>query len=189
MHHITKRVAISLFAILAFALFTAESCNEGAGEQVRRDSVDLRNEVFAAAELKFPSPRPVNFPAREALVEYTNRQDRPNHPYYVYLLGENGNVINYFVSKTLPVNNCAFLSSTEDVEDYGQTDLITTAPSLDGIFYGGAGASAACDGLIIFDQVTDAMLIVYGGRTIVSDMPLKLDLKPIQIEVVGGSSP
>lgn len=188
MHRITKPIGVIFLAIFAFVILGV-ACSDTAGDQARADSVDARNDSFARAEALYPIPITTNFPAREALVEYTIRQDRPNHPYYVYILGENGSITHYFVSKTLPVNVCAFLSSTEDVRTSSNGNLKMTAPSLDGIFYGGAGASAACDGLILFDQATDAMFVVYGPGTIISDAPLKLDLKPVQIEIVGGSSP
>lgn len=172
--------AISILIVVAFAMI-AVACSQTDGQRTREESIDVRNEVFEAAQLRFPEPRSENFPAREALVEYAVRQDRLDTPYFVYVLGVNGNIINYFVSRTLPVNVCAFLSSTEDIRTSSNGNLITTAPSLDGIFYGGSGASADCKGVIIFDQVTDAMLIISGPGMIVSDQPLDLDLEPVKI--------
>lgn len=140
MHRFTTAIVL----LLTVAAVLAVACTEETGGDNRKEAVESRNRVYDRAESAVPAYEPSAFPGREALNEYTKRHARPNHPYYVYILGENGNVINYFVSKTLPVNQCAFLSSTEDVRDDEQGNLVLTAPSLDGIFYGGSGASAAC---------------------------------------------
>lgn len=149
----------------------------------RRESINFRDQNFARAEAKYPLPSQQNFPLRELLVEYTKRQDMVNHPWYTYILGENGNVVSYFVSTTMPLNACAFLSSTEDVYDSSYGNLALTAPSLDGIFYGGSGASVACTGWIVKDAATNAMGIIYGDKLLVFDQPLLLEAEPVRIQI------
>ena len=181
----SRKLAFRILAIAALMIFSGAliACDEASkGKEAREESVAFRDDTFERAEAAVPPHRSVNFPAREALNEFSKRQDRPNHPYYVYFIASTGNVVQFFTSQTVPVNVCAFLSSTQDVRDYGEQDLILIAPSLDGIFYGGAGASASCDGLIIFDQVTDGMVIIYPGdmAVTVSDVPMELDLEPVR---------
>jgi len=168
-----------LFVGLSFLLM-ASSCGDKAS---RESSVDFRDQNFARAEAKYPLPAQENFPLRGLLKEYTERQDLVNHPWFAYYMGENGNVVWYFVSETLPVNVCAFLSSTEDVRDDNDGNLILTAPSLDGIFYGGAGASAACTSVIVKDAATKAMGLIPSDKLLIFDQPLLLEAEPVRIHI------
>ena len=174
---------IIVFALGLFALaLTTAAC----GSEVktsREQSVDFRYQNFGRAEAKHPLPAQQNFPLRELLVEYTKRQDLINHPWYIYILGENLNVGMYFVSTTMPLNACAFLSSTEEVKYSTGGNLVLTAPSLDGIYYGGSGASAVCTGWIVKDAATNAMGIIYGDKLLVFDQPLIFEAEPVRIQI------
>jgi len=170
-------------ALAALLLLTTISCSENSKSATQRnESVRTRTEVFGAAEAKFPIPRPKNFPLREALVRFTEREDLLDHPWYVYIIADTGNILGYYVAKQVPVNSCTFLSSTENVRDDDDGNLILTAPSLDGIYYGGGGASAGCDEWFFFDGATDAMIKIRGVKFFVADQPLKLEAEPILVE-------
>ncbi len=174
-------LTLGLFAGLSLLLIAAKCDSD---KEARRESVEFRDQNFARAEAKYPLPAQQNFPLRGLLREYTQRQDLVNHPWFAYYVGENGNVVWYFVSETLPVNICAFLSSTEDVKfDRNGGNIILTAPSLDGIFYGGAGASAACTSVIVKDAATGAMGTIPGDKLLVFDQPLLLDAEPVRIQI------
>ena len=170
--------------LLAFALFalfiaTAVGCTtEDQSVKNRKDAVEQRNEVFARARAMAPEPALSNFPTRKALVEFTERQDMLDHPWYVYILSDTGNAIGYYVAKTRPVNSCNFLSSTEDIRSNG---VVATAPSLDGIYYGGSGASAGCDEWFFFDSATNALIEIRGVKFFTADQPLRLEAEPIQV--------
>ena len=174
-----------LLAVLAFMLLGTACIDEGtpSGEESRDEAISSRWKNFERAEALHPAPMQENFPLRELLVEYTQRQDLINHPWYIYVLGENGNAVLYFVSTTIPVNVCAFLSSTEDIKKSQWGNMILTAPSLDGIYYGGAGASSPCNGWIVKDAATDAMGIIYGDKLLVFDQPLILNTEPVRIQI------
>ena len=151
--------------------------NQSAGDQ-RARSIETRAQMFARAEAAFPIPYNANFPLRGVLVDYTRRQDLLNHPWYTYILADTGAVTHYFVSTTVPVNSCAFLSSTED---WVGSAVVLTAPSLDGIYYGGSGASAACNGWVFVDAATGAMGLVFGTKILTFDAPLILETEPLLI--------
>ena len=172
-------LVLGLLAGLSLLLI-ATSCGE---PDARDQSISFRDQNLALADAKFPLPILQNFPARGLLKEFTERQDLVNHPWFAYYMGENGNVVWYFVSETLPVNVCAFLSSTEDVRDDNDGNLILTAASLDGIFYGGAGASAACTSVIVKDAATGAIGTIPGDKLIVFDQPLLLEAEPIRLHI------
>lgn len=176
------RKLVSLFFILSFSLaFVACIPNDKEATQ-RKKSIEERVETLAKAEKVIPVPSLENFPIREALVEYTKRQDMVNHPWYTYLLGDNGNYIGYYVTRTGPISTCNFLGSTEIVDSTQNGKVVLTAPSLDGIFYGGSGASATC-GFFFFDYTTNALAVISPGQKFLTfDAPLALEVKPIPIQ-------
>ena len=176
-----KQVIIAL-ALLGLALGSFACGPKPTPTQQREASVKARTEVFANAEAIAPLPQPQNFPLRQALVEFTLREDLINHPWYTYILGQNGNVVGYYVTKTVPISTCNFLSSTEVVDSTNNGKVVLTAPSLDGIYYGGAGASANC-GFFFFDYATNAMISLSPGVLFFSsDQPLRLEAAPILVE-------
>ena len=166
--------------LIVLVLIAAGGC--AVGQKNRRTATQFREEVFAEARARLPEPRVQNFPLRQALIKFTEREDLINHPWYVYILGMNGNVIGYYVAQTVPVNSCTFLSSTEIVATGG---AVVTAPSLDGIFYGGGGAAAGCDEWFFFDAETDAMIKIRGVFFYVADQPLRLQAEPILVAPAG----
>lgn len=173
---------LALIPLMLVAMVVLVGCDESQEAKQRNASVSKRGQAFARAERKFPLPQTTNFPLREALVKMTEREDLPNHPWYVYLIADTGNTIGYYVAQHSPVNSCAFLSSTEDVETAYEGTIVLTAPSLDGIFYGGAGSSSNCDSWFFFDAATDAMVRIRGMDFYVSEAPLNLDAKAIKVE-------
>lgn len=181
---------LAILGLLLFtALATASSCDETdnaerMSDKDRQTSINLRAEQFRSAEQAIPIRPNVNFPRRAALEEYNHRTDRVGTPYYVYILGDNGNIIGYYVATTDPINACDFLASTEDVETQYEGTIVLTAPSLDGIYYGGAGASSGCDEWIFFDASTNAMIKIRGVKFFVADEPLALEADPILVAPV-----
>jgi hypothetical protein len=173
---------IPLILLAMLVLMGGSSCGESEEGKQRNASISQRGKAFSRAEKRFPLPQTVNFPLREALVKMTQREDLPNHPWYVYLIADTGNTIGYYVAQHSPVNSCSFLSSTEDVETAYEGTIVLTAPSLDGIFYGGGGSSANCDSWFFFDAATDAMVRIRGMDFYVSEAPLNLDAKAIKVE-------
>ena len=184
------RIKIILLGALFLIATASLSCTqEGLGEHQRQTAVLTREQAFARAQAQIPQPIPQNFLARKMLAKYVERQDVPDHPFYVYILGQTGNIVGYYVAQAAPVNVCAFLSSTEKISHETSPGLLITAPSLDGIFYGGSGASSGCDGWFIFDAATDALVIVYGSNMFVADQPLRLEAKPITINALPSGKP
>ena len=174
---IAKKSLLVLLILLPMVVLMAASC-QTSQEVQRQESINDRADMFARAEAKIPVPVTVNFPERALLAEYTKRQDLLNHPWYTYILSDNGTITAYFVSTTLPVSTSAFLSSTEDVS-YG---VVLSAPSLDGIYYGGAGGVTGNNGWIFIDAATGAMGVVYGANILTFDAPLILQTEPMLIQ-------
>jgi hypothetical protein len=177
---------ILLVIILALVAVLGFGCEKSVVDQQRDESVAGRVENMERAEALYPSPENENFPLRALLVEYTKRQDLVNHPWYTYIMSDTGAITHYFVSTTIPVSTNAFLGSTEVLHDGGsESDTILTAPSLDGIYYGGAGSVTGSNGWIFIDAATGAMGIAYGQKILTFDSPLILETEPQLITIKG----
>jgi hypothetical protein len=162
---------LAVTAVLGVVLLAA--CGPS---QPQQKNIEQRQTTFEHAEDLFPQPVPENFPLREALVKFTERQDMLNHPWYIYILGMGGEYVGYYVGQTYPQNACNFLSSTEQIVWESTADPVVQAPSLDGVFYGGGGAASACDVYFFFDTTTDAMHTFKAPMWFATDQPLDLDL-------------
>jgi hypothetical protein len=175
-------VAVTSFIVV----FLLSACTDEAQKQdkSRRDAVASREDVFDRAEAVHPVPTNLsNFPMREVLAKMTLRQDEVNHPWYIYIMGMNGEPIGYYVGQTYPVNACNFLSDSTRFVDLpdGQWG-VTTAPSYDGVFYGGGGAASNCNGYVFFDVTTNAMHTFVAPMWVASDRPMNLDVPRLGTE-------
>ena len=179
-----KLIVATLLAMVALAALCVGCRGDGdQAAQLREESVGARTEMMARAEALYPTPMTQNFPLRALLVEYTERCDQVNHPWYTYIMSDTGAITHYFVSTTIPVSTNAFLGSTEDIRDDSDGNLILTAPSLDGIYYGGGGSVTASNGWIFIDAATGAMGVVYGCNVMTYEAPLILETEPVLITI------
>jgi len=182
-----------LLVILVMAIVTVSTigCTDSDTKSVdsqdqRAASVQERANIFNRAQEMYPVPEVHYFLAREMLVKYVQRQDVPDHPFYIYVMTDIGTILGYYVAQSAPVSVNAFLSSTEDIYgdnwgEGGEGMITTTAPSIDGIYYGGAGSSAGNNAWFFFDAATDALIMLYDTKMFVSDQPLNIDAPMISI--------
>ena len=159
---------------VAVAGCSFSNADQKANEQ-REDAIQQRADIFARAQAAIPVPQVTHFLARQTLAKYVERQDVPSHLFYIYVLSDFGTCMGYYVAQSAPVNVNAFLSSTESVYDNSNGIAVTTAPSIDGIFYGGSGSSQGGDNWFFFDSESDALVMLYGLKMFVSDQPLNID--------------
>lgn len=181
--------ACTVIFLLGLSIFITGCIGDDTGDKQRDESVDFRWQAHERAREKYGMPNVQNFPLYQLLKEYTEKADLLNHPWYTYIYSDDGRVTHYFVSTTVPVNSCAFLGSTEDVETKHEGTIVLTAPSLDGIFYGGAGAASACNGWIFKDAATGALGLIFGTKIQSYEAPLILETEPVLIRVCRPNSP
>lgn len=150
-------VALAAFCMVAL---TAGDCDgkDDTSKDLRHQSTDIRWDRNEMAIDRWGYPATVNFPLFKVIYDMTLREDMMNHPWYLYVITELGTYTGYYIATTPPVNACVFLSSTEEVRSGEHGSVVLTVPSLDGVFYGGGGASGACDAWVFFDYTTGAMI-------------------------------
>lgn len=171
---------VTLGTLCVFSALLQSGCNEVSSRERGRiyvDNVYIREKVFQQAQTLYPIPIPSDFPLRKDLVEFTLQEARPG-PWYVYIQTDSGSYSAYYVAKNKPQNSCNFLSETKTIYNGVERD----APSLDGIYYGGTGASGACDAWFWFDASTNA-LIETRFKTTVSNQPLAIDVPEIKVKI------
>lgn len=176
---IERAVSVSLLALVVVLLGAGVAMSGGIGglnpSNNRKQAVESRNDSFNAAKALYPDPKLSNYPLRKTLIDMTQREDLLHHPWYVYVLGDNGNMLGYYVAKAVPINACDFLSSTEDVYN-GVVKM--QSPSYDGIYYG----NTDCNVWVFEDAATNAVIKLGGIKFYVADQPLKIEAAAIKVE-------
>jgi len=180
-----KIIFIGILIIMVGLILACDDKNNDLTRQ-RNESVEQRVDTMDRAEALLPVPHTQNFPLRQLLIEYTIQSDLVNHPWYTYIMSDNGQITHYFVSTTVPVSTNAFLGSTESIYRSDDGTVILTAPSLDGIYYGGGGSISSLNGWIFKDASSGAIGIVYGMKIFTSEAPLILETEPMLLQVSTG---
>lgn len=178
MHKLTK--AVLLAAALATMALIGAGCgghNGASANEQRQQAIKLRANTYARAAAQIPNPIVTNFPRRQTLVDAVKRQSLPNHPWYVYILGQNGNIVNYFVAKSVPVNDCDYLAAAQQINDQYEGPVVVDSPSMEGIYQ----SSSGCNTLTFFDLSTGAEIQVSSTQSFVTDRPLRVEAEAIKV--------
>ncbi len=174
-----KKIIIAS-AITAIGMSLA-ACKVEGESSTRAQGEKEQEAIMERATNRVPTYIPRNFLTRETVNKWMKRMDVPDKTFYVYLLGDNGNQLGYYVAQTRPINECTLLTppDRENVYSAGSTGLttsVTAAPSLDGV-YGKGG----CESYFFFEASTDAYIETHGMDFFVADQPLNLDAEPITV--------
>lgn len=143
------------------------------GNETRASGEAARDDIAARASKAVPVPHISNFQNRKAIAEYMKRMDDPNKTFYVYLLGYNGRVIGYYVTRTHPVSVCELMTPPEEeVSVLGSgANPLGSAPTLNGTYGSGNGA---CGHYYAFTADTDT-LVEFSTHFFISDAPLNIE--------------
>lgn len=176
-------------ASMAASLVLLAGCDpspQSAADQARQKNLEAQGDIISRATTSVPVPRVNNFLARENLAEYMRRMDDPAKTWYIYVLGDNGAQLGYYVASTYPQSVCTFMTPPEDIREMrvgggsGPNPVaVVTSPALDGIYYKGGG----CETVFFFDAESSAMVMLTGMNIWASDIPLDLDAPRISVAV------
>jgi hypothetical protein len=176
-----KRNILVLMALVAL-VGTLIACSSLPQQPSSRTAaLEAQETIAERASRAVEIPQPNNFLTRKTVAKWVDRQDIPERPYYVYLLGDNGTFIGYYVAQSRPVNTCTFLTPPDRVVGGKFNDspmTVVQSPALDGVYYGSGGS---CDQWFFFDAATDAMIEITGFKVFTSDQPLLVDAEPLRV--------
>lgn len=176
---VNKKSLIVGTVVASIMLMGASSCvKEDSQSQGRK----TQEEIMKRAQQSVPVPQVENFRTRKAVAEWMERMDTPDKVFYIYLLGNNGQKIGYYIGQTRPISVCSFMTPTEREIGVGGSGAnpLGQAPALDGVWYGGGG----CDQYFFFDAETDALHSIGGINYLVSDQPLEVDVEPLSVTTI-----
>lgn len=167
---------IRLLLISLCAAVALTGCKVEAGS--RTQNMQAQQALMSRATAAVPVPQINNFLAREAVAKQVKRLDEKGKLFYVYILGQNGQQVGYYVSNTRPVSTCTLLTPSQELVYSGNsTYQAMGAPSLGGVYGFGGG----CNSHFFFDAATDAYLEISGLPFFVADQPLAVDADPIKV--------
>lgn len=159
-------------------------CKEGESSS-RADGAKTQESLMKRAQAKTPVPQVSNFLTRDAVAKWMRRMDTPDKTFYVYLMGNNGQQLGYYVAQTRPISNCTLMTPPDKLHYWssgnsGKATAVTQAPSLDGVY-----STGGCDSYFFFDAATDAFVEINGLNFYVSDQPLAIEAEPIRVDTGG----
>lgn len=145
----------------------------------REQNMRAQQSLMSRATAAVPVPQINNFLAREAVAKQVRRLDEKGKLFYVYILGQNGQQVGYYVSNTRPVSTCALLTPSQEfvISGGGHHSAVLGTPSLGGVYGFGGG----CNSHFFFDAATDAYVEISGLPFFVADQPLSVDADPIKV--------
>lgn len=153
--------------------------NDGCGDQSqanREKAAENRADVMSRAQEAQPVPNVNNFVNRKAVAEYMKRMDDPNKTFYVYITSMTGKVMGYYVTRTHPISICSLMTPPDQEVDSHGTDLVMSAPTLNGLYANGADG---CDHYYAFTADSDT-LIEFSQDFFIADHPLTLEADRLQ---------
>ena len=178
-----KNVFVAIVCFLMF--FALGGCNMETKKSSQEKGEQTQEKIMDRASTSVPTYVPSNFLTRKAVNKWMHRMDVPNKTFYIYLLGNNGNYIGYYVGQTRPISICTLLTPSKRLEygDRGQYhgDFVVPSPTLDGVYSSGSD----CKSYYFFDAETNAYVEINGLNFFVSDQPLSIDVEPIHVKVDG----
>lgn len=145
-------------------------------ENSRESGIKDQEGVMTRAVSKIPTYQPSHFLTRQAVNKWMERMDQPAKTFYIYLLGNNGSHIGYYVGQTRPICSSTLMTPPDRLSR-GSGKVVTSAPSLDGVYSGGD-----CGSFFFFDATTDAYIEIQGLNFFVADQPLNVDADPINVQ-------
>lgn len=174
-----KLIAIPLGLLLCGAMMGNKGC-EAAPPTARETNMKAQATLMERATATVPVPQVNNFLSREAVAKQVKRLDEKGKLFYVYILGNNGQQLGYYVSNTRPVATCSLLTPPDEIwktqNSTGNLSQRLTAPGL-----GGTYSPGPCNSVFFFDAATDAYIEISGLNYFVSDQPLSVKSEPIKI--------
>lgn len=145
---LNRRAAVIATGLAAALALTA--CTDTASDKEAK-SRDGSYQALVNAE---PAHHMSYSPTRATINGWIDTWGKKGAVSYVYLQNADGKLLGYYVLKGLPVSYCAALTPTQKINYDDQGNVVTNAPSVDGVYYSGG----QCDTYYGFDAETGAYI-------------------------------
>lgn len=172
-----KILAVLTATTLAFSLTACEKASENAREGNERQRKEGVEQIVTNQPVK-----PMSWsPTRDTVNRWAETWGQEGKVSYVYMQTREGKFAGYYVISGLPVNYCVSATPVDEINtsiSKSVDRIVTTAPALDGAYYGGCDASRYYG----FDAVTGQYVEWTDGNVltaVLSDQPLPLDKQPV----------
>jgi len=181
MRRVIKRLILPV-ALLFMIGAGASACMEDDSSQAKETNRQQSN--YDRLTANQPAKSMQYSPTRDTINFWIDTWGKdPNKLSYVYLQASNGQLAGYFVFKGLPVSYCASLTPNYRIHgDANGGNVLTPAPAMDGVFYGGQGS---CQTYYGRDATTDSYLeytVGTGISALIYEQPLaRQDVEPLGI--------
>lgn len=134
------------------------------------------------AEAMYPIPQPSDFATRRNVQRWTEEVNQIK-PWYNYIYVDGVSTpLGFFISDSPFTSYCAFLAPPEQVLDRYGTDVVVSAPGIDGVYYGKGNCN---DTNYFFDEATGSMVQIKGFNLITTTNPIDLDVPKLEIVLKG----
>lgn len=166
------KIASILGAVAVSVLLTAGACDD-ATPNASKDAAAVRADEAAKT---VACGKPGESLECKNLAEFKRRNSDPNKIQYVYLYNFDGSIKGYFAIKGKVSSRQSQMGPTDttityDRGSYGNSVTTVEAPGDDGSY----GPNE--DGIFFF--TTSGVMVTYSGEYIVTDAPLKLEVKQL----------
>ena len=170
-----RTLAAGLAGLALVATLSAGSCDDntsGAQEQGQADTEQAFKQQAAA--VPYPKAQLTDSLERRNIRERLLRTNKPNQISYVYLLGDTGTYIGYYVIKGKVSSTQSQMTTDQLVEDCGSACAVAVpAPGDDGSY----GANE--DGIFFF--TVEGVMVETDMRYVVSDAPLNVNAPRLNV--------
>lgn len=127
---------LAALAIAGTSVFALAACGDDT-PTAQRAEAQVQQTSYEKLTKNQPAKGMNYSPTRETINFWINTWDEPNKLAYVYLLASNGQLVGYYIFDGPPVNSCAALTPTYRIYGSSNGNLVTPAPSVDGVYYSG----------------------------------------------------
>lgn len=132
---------LKYIAAVAALIAMVAGCDQATQDSATTKESRSRDRGYAALVANDPAHQMSYSPTRKTINFWIDTWNKPGQLAYTYLQNANGDIIGYYVLQGPPVSMCAALTPTQKINYDGGSDgggnVITNAPSVDGVYYSG----------------------------------------------------
>lgn len=177
------RVIIGIMCLIVGGVILS-GCDDGTTKSATQRESQTQGDNYKRLVAAQPSHTMGYSPTRDTINFWIDTWGKPGKLSYVYLQSADGTLLGYYIFKGLPVNYCAAQTPTYKIYRDSDGNVLTPAPSIDGVYYSGG----QCNTFYGRDASNNAYVEYTAGlgiNVLLYDRPLpRQDAKPLAFATV-----